>query len=156
MVALRSFFKENGTVTAANASPMNDGAAALVIVSGAFLRRHRIEPLARLAGWADAAQKGVDFTTSPALAIPRALAMAGRAIGEVDYFEINEAFSAVALANAKLLGISRERVNAYGGAVALGHALGRYARHPSLLRWRRIRTLLPSKPSLTLGAHTLL
>ena len=124
MLRLKTLFKELGTVTAANASPMNDGAAALVLCSGKAARQHALPLLARIVGWADANQPGVDFTTSPALAIPRALAKAGRQLSEVDYFEINEAFSSVALANIKLLGLDPERVNIWGGSVALGHPLG--------------------------------
>lgn len=124
MAQLKTLFKESGTVTAANASAMNDGAAALVLCSGRAARQHGLTLLARIIGWADANQSGVDFTTSPSLAIPKALAKAGRRLSEVDYFEINEAFSSVALANIKLLGLDPERVNVWGGSVALGHPLG--------------------------------
>lgn len=115
---------ENGTVTAANASPLNDGAAALVLVSESVLKSHNLKPIAKILGWGDAEQKPSKFTTSPALAMPKAMKHAGVELDKVDAFEINEAFSVVALANMKLLGITEERVNQHGGAVALGHPLG--------------------------------
>lgn len=124
MAQLKSIFKTDGTVTAANASPMNDGAAALVICSGEAAKQHKLPVIARIIGWADASQEGIDFTTSPSLAIPKALKAANKDMGDVDYFEINEAFSSVALANMKILGIPEERLNIWGGAVALGHPLG--------------------------------
>lgn len=124
MSTLRSVFKENGTVTAANASPLSDGAAALVICSGEAVTRHNLPVLARIIGWADASQEALKFTTSPSLAIPRALRMAGKALTDIDIFEINEAFSSVALANIKILGLDPSKVNVWGGAVALGHPLG--------------------------------
>ncbi|KAI4101284.1 MAG: hypothetical protein L6R37_005027 [Teloschistes peruensis] len=114
----------SGTVTAPNASPLSDGAAALVLVSEQYLKSNAIKPLAKILGWADAAQKPSKFTTAPALAIPKALDHAGVKASEVDAFEINEAFSVVALANLKLLGLGEEKVNLHGGAVALGHPLG--------------------------------
>ncbi len=118
------FLPKDGTVTAANASPLSDGAAALVLVSESFLKSHNLTPIAKIRGWADAAQAPSKFTTAPALAIPKALKHAGIAQDEVDAFEINEAFSVVALANMKLLGLQEEKVNLHGGAVALGHPLG--------------------------------
>lgn len=121
---LRPCFKEGGTVTPGNASGINDGAAALVLVSGAKALELDLPVLARIRGFADAAQSPEQFTTSPALAIPKALANAGIAQSEVDFYEINEAFSVVALANQKLLNIDSEKINAHGGAVALGHPLG--------------------------------
>jgi acetyl-CoA C-acetyltransferase len=124
MTQLRSIFKADGTVTAANASPMNDGAAALVICSGKAVKQYNLPVLAKIIGWADASQEGINFTTSPSLAIPKALKAALKGIKEIDYFEINEAFSSVALANMKILGIPEEKVNIWGGAVALGHPLG--------------------------------
>ncbi len=114
----------SGTVTAPNASPLSDGAAALVLVSESFLKSQNLKPLAKILGWADAAQQPSKFTTAPALAIPKALAHAGIKKEDVDVFEINEAFSVVALANMKLLGLSEEKVNLHGGAVAMGHPLG--------------------------------
>ncbi|KAF1975267.1 acetyl-CoA acetyltransferase IB [Bimuria novae-zelandiae CBS 107.79] len=119
-----SFKPQNGTVTAANASPLSDGAAALVLVSEAALKQHNLKPIAKILGWGDAAQNPSKFTTTPALAIPKALKHAGIEQSAVDAFEINEAFSVVALANMKLLGLSEDKVNLHGGAVALGHPLG--------------------------------
>lgn len=128
MRAMKPAFKTDGsgTVTAPNASPLNDGAAAVVLVSEDFLHKHQdIKPLAKILGWGDAACAPEKFTTAPSLAIPKALKHAGISdIKDVDVFEINEAFSVVALANMKLLGIGEEKVNLHGGAVALGHPLG--------------------------------
>jgi acetyl-CoA C-acetyltransferase len=121
---LRPSFKKDGTVTAANASPLNDGAAALVLVSEAVLKARNLKPIAKILGWGDAAQNPSKFTTAPALAIPKALAHAGVEQDKVDAFEINEAFSVVALANMKIRGIAEDKVNLHGGAVALGHPLG--------------------------------
>ena len=121
---LKPAFKKDGTVTPANASPLSDGAAALVLASEAYVKEHNLKPVAKILGWADAAQNPSKFTTSPALAIPKALKHAGISQEEVDAFEINEAFSVVALANMKLLNLSEEKVNLHGGAVALGHPLG--------------------------------
>lgn len=121
---LKPVFKEGGTVTAANSSGISDGAAALVLVSGEKAKELGLQVLARIRGFADAAQSPELFTTSPALAIPKALERAGVEKADVDYFEINEAFSVVALANQKLLQIPAERLNVHGGAVALGHPLG--------------------------------
>ncbi|KAL8766930.1 MAG: hypothetical protein Q9209_006411 [Squamulea sp. 1 TL-2023] len=114
----------SGTVTAPNASPLSDGASALVLVSEPFMKTHSLKPLAKILGWGDAAQKPSKFTTAPALAIPKALSHAGVKAEDVDAYEINEAFSVVALANLKLLGLGEEKVNLHGGAVALGHPLG--------------------------------
>jgi len=113
-----------GTVTAPNASPLSDGACAVVLCSEEFLKRHDLKPMAKILGWGDAAQQPSKFTTAPALAIPKALKHAGVAMEDVSVFEINEAFSVVALANLKLLGLGEEKVNLHGGAVALGHPLG--------------------------------
>ena len=122
---MKPAFKPNGgTVTAPNASPLNDGAAAVVLVSEAKLKELGLKPLAKILGWGDAAQQASKFTTSPALAIPKALKHAGVEKDSVDAYEINEAFSVVALANMKLLGITEDKVNLHGGAVALGHPLG--------------------------------
>ncbi|KAI4268655.1 MAG: hypothetical protein LQ337_007713, partial [Flavoplaca oasis] len=99
----------SGTVTAPNASPLSDGAAALVLVSEPFLKSNNLTPLAKILGWGDAAQQPSKFTTAPALAIPKALAHAGIKKQDVDVFEINEAFSVVALANMKLLGLDEEK-----------------------------------------------
>lgn len=114
----------SGTVTAPNASPLSDGAAALVLASEAAVKAHGLRPLARIRGWGDAAQAPSKFTTAPALAIPKALRHAGVQMAQIDAFEINEAFAVVALANLKLLGLAEEKVNLNGGAVALGHPLG--------------------------------
>lgn len=119
-----SFKKDGGTVTAANASPLSDGAAALVLASEAYVKKHNLKPIAKILGWGDAAQNPSKFTTAPALAIPKALKHAGVSAEQVDAYEINEAFSVVALANMKLLSLKEEKVNLHGGAVALGHPLG--------------------------------
>ncbi|RID43549.1 hypothetical protein BRARA_I00403 [Brassica rapa] len=122
---LRPSFKENGgTVTAGNASSISDGAAALVLVSGEKALQLGLQVLAKIKGYGDAAQEPEFFTTAPALAIPKAIAHAGLESSQVDYYEINEAFAVVALANQKLLGIGPEKVNVNGGAVSLGHPLG--------------------------------
>jgi len=122
---LRPSFKDNnGTVTAGNASSISDGAAALVLVSGEKALQLGLKVIAKISGYADAAQAPELFTTSPALAIPKALSNAGLNASQVDFYEINEAFSVVALANQKLLGLPSEKVNVHGGAVALGHPLG--------------------------------
>ncbi|MBM3169815.1 MAG: acetyl-CoA C-acyltransferase [Bacteroidetes bacterium] len=122
--SLKPVFDPNGTVTAANASTMNDGAAALVLVSKEVVERYGLKPIAKIRGYADAATDPLWFTTAPALAIPKALAHAGLSAQEVDYYEINEAFSAVALANQRELNLDNDRLNVFGGAVALGHPLG--------------------------------
>jgi acetyl-CoA C-acetyltransferase len=117
-------FSKDGTVTAANASTINDGAAALVLMSADRAKELNLEPLATILGFADAAQEPKWFTTAPAKALPKALDKAGISLGEVDFFEFNEAFSVVGLANMKLLGLTDKNVNINGGAVALGHPLG--------------------------------
>ncbi|KAG8527107.1 uncharacterized protein KY384_008536 [Bacidia gigantensis] len=121
-----AFKPKDGTVTAPNASPLSDGASAVVLCSQDFLDEHKdIKPLAKILGWGEAAQEPSKFTTAPALAIPKALKHAGVGdIMDVDAFEINEAFSVVALANMKILGLGADKVNLHGGAVALGHPLG--------------------------------
>ncbi|KNG81155.1 acetyl-CoA acetyltransferase IA [Aspergillus nomiae NRRL 13137] len=119
-----AFIPGSGTVTAPNSSPLNDGAAAVVLVSEAKLKELNLKPVAKILGWGDAAQQPSKFTTAPALAIPKALTHAGVAQNAVDAFEINEAFSVVALANMKLLGLAEDKVNIHGGAVAIGHPLG--------------------------------
>jgi acetyl-CoA C-acetyltransferase len=121
---LRSSFKKDGTVTAANASPLSDGAAALVLASEKYVQKNNLKPIAKILGWADAAHSPAKFTTAPALAIPKALKHAGVSESQIDAYEINEAFSVVALANMKLLDINEDKVNLHGGAVALGHPLG--------------------------------
>lgn len=121
---LRPVFKKDGTVTAANASTLNDGAAALVLASGKQVKDLGLRPIARILGYADAQQAPEWFTTAPAKAIPRALAAAGITADDVDFYEINEAFSVVAIANNKELSLDASKVNVYGGAVSLGHPLG--------------------------------
>ncbi|KAL3502563.1 hypothetical protein ACH5RR_037012 [Cinchona calisaya] len=122
---LRSSFKETGgSVTAGNASSISDGAAALVLVSGKKAVELGLEVIAKITGYADAAQAPELFTTAPALAIPKAISNAGLQASKIDFYEINEAFAVVALANQKLLGLNPEKVNAHGGAVSLGHPLG--------------------------------
>jgi len=121
---LKPVFKKEGTITAANASTLNDGAAALVLMSAEKATAMGIKPLARILGYADAQQAPEWFTTAPSKAIPRALSKAGINSSEVDFFEINEAFSVVSLANNKELGLDEAKVNLNGGAVALGHPLG--------------------------------
>lgn len=121
---LNPAFTKDGTVTAANASTINDGAAAMILMSEEKAISLGLTPLAYIKGYADAAQEPKWFTTSPAKALPKALDKAGITIDEVDYFEFNEAFSVVGLANAKILGLSDEKINVHGGAVSLGHPLG--------------------------------
>lgn len=122
--ALRPAFTKEGTVTAANASTINDGGAALVLMSADKAAELGLTPLAKIKGYADAAHEPKWFTTAPAKALPKALAKAGVSIDDVDYFELNEAFSVVGLANMKILGLSVDKVNVNGGAVSLGHPLG--------------------------------
>ncbi len=121
---LNPAFTKDGTVTAANASTINDGAAALVLMSEDKAKSLGLQPLAYILSYADAAQEPKWFTTSPALALPKALQKAKLSLEDVDYFEFNEAFSVVGLVNAKLLSIDLNKVNVNGGAVALGHPLG--------------------------------
>lgn len=122
--ALRAAFTKNGTVTAANASTINDGGAALVLMSADKAKELNISPLAKIVSYADAAHEPKWFTTAPAKALPKALAKANMSINDVDYFELNEAFSIVGLANMKLLNITDKNTNVNGGAVSLGHPLG--------------------------------
>lgn len=117
-------FVSDGTITAANASNLNDGAAALLLASAEAVAQYNLKPLAKIIGYADAAQTPEWFTTAPSLAIPKALKRARLALSAVDFFEINEAYASVALANQQLLGIDASKLNVYGGAVALGHPLG--------------------------------
>ncbi|EKB59135.1 acetyl-CoA C-acyltransferase [Bergeyella zoohelcum] len=118
------FQRENGTVTAANASTLNDGASALILVSKEKMEELGLKPLAKIVSYADAAQAPEWFTTAPAKALPIALKKANLQISDIDFFEFNEAFSVVGLANNKILGLDAEKVNVNGGAVALGHPLG--------------------------------
>lgn len=116
-------FEENGTITAANASNLNDGASAVLLVSDEIVAKYQLKPLARIIGYADAAQAPEWFTTSPSLAIPKALKQASLSLDDIDFFEINEAYSSVILANQKILGIPSEKINVYGGGVAMGHPI---------------------------------
>ncbi|MGS2738097.1 acetyl-CoA C-acyltransferase [Sinomicrobium sp. M5D2P17] len=122
--SLRPAFTRDGTVTAANASTINDGAAALVLMSEERASELGLTPLATIKGYADAAQEPKWFTTAPAKALPKALEKAGITLEDVDFFEFNEAFSVVGLANMKILGLKDDKVNVNGGAVSLGHPLG--------------------------------
>jgi acetyl-CoA C-acetyltransferase len=122
--ALRAAFTKDGTVTAANASTINDGGAALVLMSAEKAKELNIIPLAKIKSYADAAHEPKWFTTAPAKALPKALAKANISLDAVDYFELNEAFSIVGLANMKILNLSDKNVNVNGGAVSLGHPLG--------------------------------
>lgn len=121
---LRPAFTKEGTVTAANASTINDGAAALVLMSAAKAKELNVTPLAKILSYADAAQEPKWFTTAPAKALPKALDKANLTLNQIDFFEFNEAFSVVGLANMKLLGLTDKNVNVHGGAVSLGHPLG--------------------------------
>ena len=122
--ALRPAFTKDGTVTAANASTINDGGAALVLMSAEKAAELEITPIAKIKSYADAAHEPKWFTTAPAKALPKALDRAGITLDDVDYFELNEAFSVVGLANMKILGLDNDKVNVNGGAVSLGHPLG--------------------------------
>jgi len=122
--SLRAVFTKDGTVTAANASTINDGAAALVLVSEEYMKEHDLKPLARIVSYADAAQEPQWFTTAPVLAANIALERAGMTVGNIDYFEVNEAFAVVAQAFIQAFKLDEERVNVFGGAVAIGHPLG--------------------------------
>ncbi len=122
--SLRPVFDPNGTVTAANASTLNDGASALILASEEAVEKYRLKPLARIVSYADAAQSPEWFTTAPSLAIPKALDKAGMKISDIDFWELNQAFSVVGLANIQELGLNPSKVDVNGGAVALGHPLG--------------------------------
>ena len=122
--ALRPVFDKEGTITAANASTLNDGASALVLMSAEKAAELNITPLAKIRSYADAAQEPEWFTTAPAKALPIALGKAGLSASDVDYYELNEAFSVVGLANMKILDLDASTVNVNGGAVSLGHPLG--------------------------------
>ena len=121
---LRPAFTSDGTVTAANASTINDGAAAVVLASEKKVKEHNLTPIARIISFADAAQKPKLFTMTNALAAPKALSMAGMSLGDIDYFEINEAFAVVPIIFERALGIDRNQMNIHGGAISLGHPLG--------------------------------
>lgn len=121
---LKPVFAKEGTVTAANASTMNDGAAALILMSAEKAKALGLTPLAKISGYADAEQAPEWFTTSPSLAVPKAVQKAGLEMNDISYFELNEAFAVVGLANIKLMNLDASKVNVNGGAVSLGHPLG--------------------------------
>lgn len=121
---LRPAFSKEGTVTAANASTMNDGAAALVLASEEYVQKHGLTPIAEVISYADAAQEPEWFTTAPTLAAPIALKRAGLSAEQIDYYEVNEAFAVVTMAFNQVMGVDESKVNVNGGAVALGHPLG--------------------------------
>ncbi|NCT76066.1 MAG: acetyl-CoA acetyltransferase [Sphingobacteriales bacterium 46-32] len=122
--SLSPAFQKDGTVTAANASTMNDGAAALVLVSKEKAAELGLKPLARIRAYADAEQAPQWFTTTPALAVPKAVAKAGLTMSDIDYWELNEAFAVVGIENSRRMQLDPARVNAHGGAVSIGHPLG--------------------------------
>ncbi|AZA76357.1 acetyl-CoA C-acyltransferase [Chryseobacterium sp. G0186] len=121
---LKPAFEEDGVLTAANSSNLNDGAAAILLGSSEAVKQHGIKPLARIIAYADAAQSPEWFTTSPSIAIQKVLKQAGLSLSDIDYFEINEAYSSVILSNQQILGYDLDRINVYGGAVAMGHPIG--------------------------------
>jgi acetyl-CoA C-acetyltransferase len=121
---LRPAFNKEGTITAANASTLNDGASALVLASKEAVEKNGWKPIGKIISFADAAQAPEWFTTAPSLAIPKALAKVNMAITDVDFWELNQAFSVVGIANTKILGLDPAKVDVNGGAVALGHPLG--------------------------------
>lgn len=122
--SLRPVFQKDGSVTAANASTLNDGASALLLMSKEKMEALGLKPLAKLVSYADAAQEPERFTTAPAKALPVALKKAGLTADNIDFYELNEAFSVVGIANCKILGLDQAKVNVNGGAVSLGHPLG--------------------------------
>ncbi len=121
---LKPAFDKEGTITAINASKINDGASAVVLMSGEKVKELGLTPLAKIIGYADASQDPEWFTTTPSKAIPKALQRAGKTLEDVDFFEINEAFAVVALANMKEMNITHDKINVFGGAVSLGHPIG--------------------------------
>ena len=120
----RAVFKKDGSLTAPNSSPINDGGAAVILVSASKVKELGLQPLARVVSFADAAQEPIKFPTTPALSTKKALERAKLSVEDIDFFEFNEAFSVVGVANSKILGLPADKVNVYGGAVALGHPLG--------------------------------
>jgi acetyl-CoA C-acetyltransferase len=122
--SLKPVFSKDGTVTAANASTINDGAAALVLAGVDFVTQNNLKPVARIVAYADAEQEPAWFTTTPILATKKVLKKAGMTLSDIDYFEVNEAFAVVALAYIQQLGLENDQVNVFGGAVSLGHPLG--------------------------------
>lgn len=121
---LSPVFLKDGTITAANASNLNDSAAALLLASKEAIEEHNLKPVAKIISYADASQSPEWFTTSPAIAIKKALSIANLTIDDIDFFEINEAYASVTLANQEILGIDSNKLNVYGGAIAMGHPLG--------------------------------
>lgn len=124
ITTLRPAFSKDGTVTAANASTLNDGASALILASKEAVEKHGLKPIAKIVGYGDASQEPKWFTTAPAKAVPVALDRAGLNVSDIDFWELNQAFSVVGLVNTKLLGLDPAKVDVNGGAVALGHPLG--------------------------------
>lgn len=124
MKTLKPVFDKAGTITAANASPLNDGASAMVLMSGEKVKELGLKPLAQIIGFGDAAGAPEWFTTAPSAAVPKALKMAGIEHKDVDFYELNEAFAVVGLINNKMMGLDDKKVNVWGGAIALGHAIG--------------------------------
>ncbi|WP_260442511.1 acetyl-CoA C-acyltransferase [Elizabethkingia anophelis] len=124
MASLPSVFEKDGLLTAANSSNLNDGASVLLLASEGAVAKYNLKPLAKIIGYADAAQAPEWFTTTPAVAIPKALKKAGLELEDIDYYEINEAYASVILSMQELLGISPDKINIYGGTVAIGHPIG--------------------------------
>ena len=124
MRTLKPAFSPDGTVTAANASPLSDGASALILASENYVQTYQVKPAARIIGYAEAEQDPTFFTTTPVLATEKLLAKTNLTLDDIDFFEVNEAFAVVPLAYMKMLKIPQEKVNALGGAIALGHPLG--------------------------------
>ena len=122
--SLRAAFQKDGTVTAGNASSINDGASALILMEESQAIQMGLNPLARIRGYGDAEGPPVQFTTAPSKAIPIAVERAGMTLNDIDYHEVNEAFSVVSLANSMILNLDHAKVNIYGGAVAIGHPIG--------------------------------
>jgi acetyl-CoA C-acetyltransferase len=121
---LKPVFLENGTITAANASNLNDSAAAILLASKECVEKYQLKPMAKIMAYADAAQAPEWFTTAPSVAIAKAVKQAQLEIKDIDFFEINEAYAAVLLANQQILGLESKKLNPYGGAIAMGHPLG--------------------------------
>ena len=122
--SLKPVFVKDGTVTAANASTMNDGASALVLMSKEKMESLGLKPLAKILAYADAEQAPEWFTTSPSLAVPKAVEKAGLTMDQIDFFELNEAFAVVSVVNTRKMNLDKNKVNVYGGAVSMGHPLG--------------------------------
>lgn len=150
---LKPAFKAGGTITAANASKINDGASALALSSGSYAREKGLKPLAKVVGWATFSQEPAWFTTAPAGAIEMLLKKVGWTVQDVDLFEVNEAFSVVALAVMKLAGLDQDRVNVHGGAVAFGHPIGASGARilTTLLHALKRRTLKRGIAAICLG-----